>query len=40
MHTDYRRPIATLSDTISLVIVLHFYKNRLNNPQYLHLQPW
>jgi hypothetical protein len=26
MHTNYRRPLATLSHTISLVIVLHFCK--------------
>jgi hypothetical protein len=26
MHTDYRRPLATFSATISTVIALHFYK--------------
>jgi hypothetical protein len=26
MHTDYRRPLSTFSDTISAVIALHFYK--------------
>src|SRR3979411_1391986 len=26
MHTDYRRPIETFSETISTVIALHFYK--------------
>jgi hypothetical protein len=26
MHTDYRRPLATFSVTISTVIALHFYK--------------
>jgi len=26
MHTDYRRPIATFTETISTVIALHFYK--------------
>jgi hypothetical protein len=26
MHTDYRRPLATFSTTISSVIALHFYK--------------
>jgi len=25
MHTDYRRPLATFSETISAVIALHFY---------------
>jgi hypothetical protein len=25
MHTDYRRPIETFSETISTVIALHFY---------------
>jgi DDE superfamily endonuclease len=25
MHTDYRRPLATFSETISTVIALHFY---------------
>ncbi len=25
MHTDYRRPIETLKETISTVIALHFY---------------
>ena len=33
MHTDYRRPIETFSETISAVIALHFY-NWLNNPPY------
>jgi hypothetical protein len=26
MHTDYRRPITTFTQTISTVIALHFYK--------------
>ncbi len=26
MHTDYRRPLATFTTTISAVIALHFYK--------------
>ncbi len=26
MHTDYRRPLNTFTDTISTVIALHFYK--------------
>ncbi|WP_420710040.1 hypothetical protein [Streptomyces sp. NRRL B-1347] len=26
LHTDYRRPIATFTQTISTVIALHFYK--------------
>ena len=26
MHTDYRRPIETFSETISAVVGLHFYK--------------
>jgi hypothetical protein len=25
MHTDYRRPLATFSETISAVVALHFY---------------
>lgn len=25
MHTDYRRPLATFTTTISTVIALHFY---------------
>jgi hypothetical protein len=25
MHTDYRRPIATFTETISAVVALHFY---------------
>src|SRR6266851_4382503 len=25
MHTDYRRPLATFSETISVVVALHFY---------------
>ncbi len=28
MHTDYRRPLATFSTTISTVIALHFYMAR------------
>ena len=26
LHTDYRRPLATFTTTISTVIALHFYK--------------
>ncbi|MGZ4623972.1 MAG: transposase family protein [Blastococcus sp.] len=26
LHTDYRRPLATSTTTISTVIALHFYK--------------
>jgi transposase-like protein len=26
MHTDYRRPLDTFTQTISTVIALHFYK--------------
>jgi hypothetical protein len=26
MHTDYRRPIGTFTETISAVVGLHFYK--------------
>jgi hypothetical protein len=26
MHTDYRRPLDTFTETISTVIALHFYK--------------
>jgi hypothetical protein len=26
MHTDYRRPLDTFTQTISAVIALHFYK--------------
>ena len=26
LHTDYRRPFATFTETISTVIALHFYK--------------
>ena len=25
LHTDYRRPIATVTETISTVVALHFY---------------
>jgi hypothetical protein len=25
LHTDYRRPIATFTETISTVVALHFY---------------
>jgi hypothetical protein len=25
MHTDYRRPLATLPQTISAAVALHFY---------------
>jgi hypothetical protein len=28
MHTDYRRPLATFTVTISTVIALHFYAGR------------
>jgi hypothetical protein len=26
MHTDYRRPLETFTETISAVVGLHFYK--------------
>jgi hypothetical protein len=26
MHTDYRRPLATFAQTISVIIGLHFYR--------------
>jgi len=26
LHTDYRRPLSTFTETISAVIALHFYK--------------
>jgi hypothetical protein len=25
MHTDYRRPLQTFTETISAVVALHFY---------------
>jgi hypothetical protein len=25
MHTDYRRPLGTFTETISTVVALHFY---------------
>jgi len=29
LHTDYRRPLDTFDETISTVIALHFYQDRL-----------
>ncbi len=32
LHTDYRRPLATFTTTISAAVGLHFYAGQLNNP--------